>query len=232
MTSTEWPPRPEDASPSNILGGHCPQSWKQASYFIKRQVGLGKTTALVALSKRLLQERPTGRVLVLTPRALQFQFADRLYKGNTATLMVDRYRFRALLDEASGEDIWPRGTVILLSMDFARQPDINDSLAKAHWELVIVDEVPISGGLRVEALRRVSASADHIVLTMPTVPDFETLNRVTSEELLSERAFFKTFSTLFFERSPLFPDQDIAIVEWRRNQLVDEFGKLVHGSAT
>jgi ERCC4-related helicase len=194
---------------------------------LSAEVGLGKTTALVALSKRLLQEHPTARVLVLTPRALQLQFAERLYKESTTTLMVDRYRFRALLDEASGEDIWPRGAVILLSMDFARQPDINDSLTKARWELVIVDEVPISGDVRVEALRRISASADHIVLTMPAVPNFETLDTVTSEQLLSERAWLKTFSTLFFESSLIFPDQDIAVIDWRRNKLVDHSGKLL-----
>src|SRR5262249_8768526 len=85
---------------------------------LRAEVGLGKGTASVALAARLLRERPGARVLFITPAALRQQIAATCNLSNTPVLIVDRYRFRELLDSTSSPDIWPRGLVNVVSSDF------------------------------------------------------------------------------------------------------------------
>jgi hypothetical protein len=167
---------------------------------LRADVGLGKGAALVALSKRLLQERPAARVLILVPKAVQFQFAESLREEGVSALLVDRYQFRELLDATSQVEIWPRGVILVLSMDFAKQCDIRESLAITHWELVIADEAHMFTGTRGETLRRVEASAERVVLASATRPNFEWLVQ----------------------------GEDITVVDWRRDRLVDNEGKLLY----
>jgi hypothetical protein len=168
---------------------------------LRGDVGLGKSTALVALAKRLVQERPAARVLILVPAALRRQFAEMLRDAHTPTLLVDRYRFREMLDSTTAEELWPRGTVAVLSQDFVKQPDILESVAATHWDLVIADEAHGIKEARREALQRIGESAERIVLATATRPDFEP--------------------------SDAFPASDTTIVEWRRDRMFDHDGRLL-----
>lgn len=163
---------------------------------LRGDVGLGKSTALVALASRLLQEQPTARSLFLVPAALRLQFVDTLRKAGTPALLVDRYQFREMVDSAIDE-FWPRGAVAVLSREFARQVDILESLASIHWDLVVADEARSFTGASAELLRRVGAVAERLVLATASsipLPD--------------------GFST-----------EDAAVVQWHRDQLVDREGK-------
>lgn len=165
---------------------------------LRGDVGLGKSAALIALASRLLRERPIARVLILVPSALASHFAEKLQEAGTPNLFVDRYRFREMLDIATEGELWPRGMVAVLSRDFAKQPDIRDSLAKTSWELVIVDEAHSLGGARAEAIRLIGDSAERMVFATATPTEIRQLH--------------------------LFSAKDATIVEWRRDQVVNHDG--------
>ena len=164
---------------------------------LRGDAGVGKTAALAALAARELRERPTTRVLLLVPAALRFQFADMLGSAGTRALLVDRFQFREMLDSTTGSEFWPRGAVAVLSVDFAKQPDISSSLAGARWGLVIADEAHSLKGARAELLRRVAASADRIVLA--------TVSGMEAPEVL--------------------PVEETTVVTWQRDDLVGRDGK-------
>ncbi len=166
--------------------------------FLRADVGLGKGVTLVALANQLLRERPTARVLFVVSRvALAKQFEWVLQKENTLALLVDRYKFREMLDSASGGGIWPSGMVAVLTLDFAQQTDIRDSLAKTHWDLVIVDDERVLKVARAKVFRKILGSADRVILT--SGPTFKLPNA--------------------------FPAEDSTLVEWQRYQLVGCDGK-------
>jgi DEAD/DEAH box helicase/Helicase conserved C-terminal domain len=161
---------------------------------LRADVGLGKTSALVALAGRLLQERPMARALLLAPGGvLRMQFVERLRDAGVPTLAVDSYQYRKMLDSTTERDVWPGGVIAVLSAEYANQPDILESLASTHWNLIIVDEAHQFWGYRAETLRRITASAERVILASATLPEFEL---------------------------PL-PADDTTVVEWRRDQLID-----------
>ncbi|MFA6244704.1 MAG: DEAD/DEAH box helicase [Candidatus Hydrogenedentales bacterium] len=164
---------------------------------LRGEVGLGKSVALVALAGRLLRERPTSRVLLLVPAALRSMFMEMFHDACTPSLPVDRYVFRELLDAKTEGDLWPRGTVIVLSRDFAKQPDILDTLAEVHWDLLVVDEAhSFSGTQGKKALIRIAPSAERVLIATATDLDLPAL----------------------------FPMHATQVIEWRRDQVVDHNG--------
>jgi superfamily II DNA or RNA helicase len=166
---------------------------------LRGDVGLGKATTLAALAGRVLREQPTARVLFLVPAALRSQFVEMLRDAGTPTLLVDRYRFREMVDSTTGAEFWPSGVVAVLSLDFAKQPDIRDSLAETRWNLVIADEGHLIKGVRAGAFRKVGGSADRVILATATIRDGDPFDA--------------------------FPAEDVTVVEWRRDQVVDHDGK-------
>src|SRR6185369_16662474 len=105
--------------------------------FLRADVGVGKTTAVAGLVGRLLRERPRARALLLCPAALRVHWLEVLHNEGAPALLVDRYMFREMLESGGGGEVWPRGVAAVLSDDFAKQPDIRDSLVSARWDLVI-----------------------------------------------------------------------------------------------
>jgi hypothetical protein len=124
---------------------------------------------------------------------------EMLRDKGTQSVLVDRYKFREMLDASVGDELWPRGVVTVLSDDFAKQTDIRESLGSARWDMVIGDEAHRFAGVRAELLRRVVQAAERVVLaTMPGVGQPDTLSMA-----------------------------DTRIVDWRRDQLVDLGGKAL-----
>jgi hypothetical protein len=165
---------------------------------LRAEVGLGKSSALVALVSRLLRERPSARVLFLVAAAaLRTQFVEMLHEADVPTLSVDRYRYRELLDAAAGKEIWPAGAVVVLTREFARQEDVRGALT-TRWDLLVLDEAHQFGGaLAKELVRTVSQASERVVLTI--LPN---LNLPDA-----------------------FPEDDATVVQWRREQVVDHDGK-------
>lgn len=164
---------------------------------LRADVGFGKTHALLTLVSRLLKEEPTAKVLLLIPAAFRSQSVERLRDEGTPALLVDRYKFRELVDASPEREVWPQGLAVVLSDDFARKPDVMESLAGVQWDMVIADEAHRFTGARGELLSRVGATAKRVVLASAT-------GTTLPEALLGEEA---------------------TIVEWRSDQVVDHEGK-------
>ena len=174
---------------------------------LRADVGLGKSAALIAVSGRLLHDRPMARALYLVPAGLRLQIAERLREGGVPSLLVDRYRFREILDTSIGEDIWPRGTVFVLSLEFASQPDIRDSLTRTNWDLLIADEAHVFTGARAETLRRIGASAERLIFAAATHQ-----NITAGDDFDGNK-------------------DEATVVEWRTDQIVDHAGKKLFVTA-
>ncbi len=171
---------------------------------LRADVGLGKSTALLAVAMRLLQERPTARALYLVPgSALRAQFVHRLYDLRVPTLEVDRYRFRELLDASTGKDLWPSGMVVVMSREFARQEDVLESLMNAHWDLVLVDEAhQFRSGLSRDVAGVLSTSSERMILATAPLLDLP----------------------------DVFPNDESTVVAWNRNQIIGFDGKPLQTS--
>ena len=168
---------------------------------LEGSVGLGKSTAFVSLATRLLSERSTARILFLAPKALGLHFAEMLGGLNTPVVVVDRYRFREMLDSAKGTEIWPQGAVLVLSQDFAKLPDIRDSLAGTTWDAVIVDEAHKSSGAIAKVLRMIEPRAEKLVLAIATYQGQD------------------------IDISKIIPEKEKTIIKWRREEVVDHNGQ-------
>jgi hypothetical protein len=152
---------------------------------------------MAGLIGRVLRERPTARALLLCPAALRAQWLEVLREDGVPTMLIDRYKFREMLQTTGGGKIWQRGIVAILSDDFAKQADIRDSLSSTQWDLVIADEAHRFVKARAELLQQVSAVAERVVLA--------------------------TLPSMVFPG--VFPIEDATVVDWRLDELVDHDGK-------
>ena len=156
---------------------------------LRANAGLGKSSALIAVARQLLLDRPTARILFLTPNlAMQSWLVDRLRNIGISSLGVDRYRYREMLDATIGEGVWPQGVITVMSRNFAKHSDILESLAATNWDLVIADEAHGFTGADAEALREIGASAARILLAFAFLPEHHLFN--------------------------VFPAEDTTVVEW------------------
>jgi ERCC4-related helicase len=145
--------------------------------------GLGKGFVAQALAHGIVQADAAARVLVIAPRALTSAFAEGIAELTPVCRVdiVDRRRLREILSNETGE-VWPSGTVFVMSTDFAKRHDVLELLAATRWSLAIVDEVHSLEGLRRELVRRLVDHADRLLLLSATgepsaiaaaVPDLE-----------------------------------------------------------
>ncbi len=166
---------------------------------LRADVGLGKTTALVALASRFLVQQPSARVLFLAPGTLGAQFVEMLRTAGTDSMAVDRYRLRELLETSSEGELWPVGKPLVLGQDFAKQSDVLEWLVQTHWDLVIVDEGHRLTGRRGEAVKRIAASAERVVIAIRR--DLQLPERILTD--------------------------DVQVVDWRREEFVGRDGALL-----
>jgi hypothetical protein len=162
--------------------------------------GSGKSTALIATAQRLLSEDPGSRLLILALASHGAQMGERLRSLAVPVLLVDRYRFRELKDVIPDGPVWPKGMVVILSLDFAKQPDIRASLVAVPWEMIIVDYGPLTGA-RAEVIKILGASADRVIIA--------TDSRIRGDDL--------------FSRS------EATAVQWRREDFIDQAGRPLAG---
>jgi ATP-dependent helicase HepA len=106
--------------------------------------GLGKGFATAAVVSHAFASRQASRILVLCPSALVAQWHEAIWHGNPdiPVLAVDRRKFRELeAGRTEADSPWPASSVVVLSIDLAKQADVLNSLASVTWDLLVVDEV-------------------------------------------------------------------------------------------
>ncbi|KXB97076.1 MAG: hypothetical protein AA908_08490, partial [Chlorobi bacterium NICIL-2] len=99
--------------------------------------GLGKTIMAGLVIKELKARTAVHRVLLVVPAHLQDQWQREMNEWFREDFVPMR---RDLLATLSSADFFTRNPQILLSIDFARRPDVRDILSRQSWDLVIFDE--------------------------------------------------------------------------------------------
>lgn len=99
--------------------------------------GLGKTIMAGLVLKELKVRGAVRRTLLVVPAHLQDQWQREMRDWFREDFVPLR---RELLQNLYAADFFDRNVQVLVSMDFARQPDVRDLLARQSWDLLIVDE--------------------------------------------------------------------------------------------
>jgi len=99
--------------------------------------GAGKTIMAGLLLKELKYRRTIERILIIVPPALVGNWKEELFEkfGEIFTEVT-----REIISSSYGMNIWEQGNQFIVSMDFAKQDDVLDTLKEAHWDIVVVDE--------------------------------------------------------------------------------------------
>lgn len=148
-------------------------------HLLKSDIGLGMSLMLAHLIRDTVETTANARILVLVSKYLELQVADMLDEVGVPVEVVDRFRYRVLQDAATGENsVWRVDAVNLLSIDFAKQEDITQSICSVPWTLLVVEDAYLLRGQREQVVRQiVEASPDmRVVLTTTigaqAVPEF------------------------------------------------------------
>lgn len=132
VTQVDLLPHQVDAVYRHIL----PQP--QVRFLLADDPGLGKTIMAGLVLKELKARELVRRTLIIVPAHLQDQWQREMQEWFREDFTVlNRGIVKGML---AMEDFLERNPQILVSMDFARQEEIRDRLARIHWDLVIVDE--------------------------------------------------------------------------------------------
>lgn len=140
------------------------------------EVGLGKTIEAGMILARQLATGRSGRVLVLVPDTLVYQwFVELLRRFNLAFAIFDEDRCEAI--EQSGDGRNPFEDEQLVIADFAfleHHPKRAAQLRDAAWDLVVVDEAhhlewsPEGASPRYELAQALAASSPGVILLTAT----------------------------------------------------------------
>ncbi len=106
-------------------------------FLLADDAGAGKTIMAGLLLKELKLRGLVSRTLIVVPANLMFQWQRELHE-----------RFRERFEVIRGEDLrnaygvnpWQDKSQVITSIDWAKREDVSESLQRAYWDLVIVDE--------------------------------------------------------------------------------------------
>jgi superfamily II DNA or RNA helicase len=106
-------------------------------FLLADDAGAGKTIMAGLLLRELKLRGLVERTLVVAPANLSFQWQRELSDRFHESFMILR---GTDLRNAYGTSPWHERNQIIVSMDLAKREDVRASLARARWDLVIVDE--------------------------------------------------------------------------------------------
>jgi len=139
--------------------------------FIADEIGLGKTITAIAAAKRLWDLGLARRVLILVPRVLVRQWLLELDRFGLKPQRIERVNFNRF---AGGG--FPEGFYVA-SMDLVKRKRYASIIAKAPWDLVIVDEAhriskPKEGKetLRYRIVEKLAAERGRSLLLLSATP--------------------------------------------------------------
>lgn len=138
-------------------------------------VGLGKTVQAGIIIAELFARREACRALVLVPAGLRDQWARELRsRFRLEADVVDAAALRAIavsLPRTVNPWLVPR--VAVVSIDFAKRPEVRVGLHEAGWDLVVIDEAHAVGAdsERHRAADQLCGRAARVVLITATPHD-------------------------------------------------------------
>ncbi|MGB9807466.1 MAG: helicase-related protein [Thermosulfidibacteraceae bacterium] len=106
-------------------------------FLIADDPGAGKTIMAGLILKELKLRKLAKKILIVVPGHLKDQWRRELKeKFDESFDVVDRNTFNSTY----GENPWEKYNQVIISMDFAKQDGILQTLNSVRWDLVIVDE--------------------------------------------------------------------------------------------
>jgi ATP-dependent helicase HepA len=106
------------------------------------EVGLGKTIEAGLIIHQQLQTGRAGRVLILVPENLQYQWLVEMRRRfNLNAALFDLERTAALRESDAGQNPFETEQIVLMSQELlVDHPDLAEAAAAAGWDLLVVDE--------------------------------------------------------------------------------------------
>jgi superfamily II DNA or RNA helicase len=187
--------------------------------------GSGKGFAAAAICTHAWSTGQAKRILILTPPALVDQWHYMIQRGHSEipVVVIDRRRLRELeAGVEAGELPWPRSSVVIMSLDFAKQQDVAKSLTMARWDLLVIDEahhLTRQSQRRELALNLVDGCLDARVLLLRTVGPVSEDDLNPKHDRLMVNANVTVWSRESVrdrEGNPLLPDVQIQWVTHQR----------------
>lgn len=136
------------------------------------EVGLGKTIQAILIATELSVRGLARRVLVLTPAALREQWAEELRdRFGLAAEVFDHVSLAAMLQRLPvGVNPWNTAPCIVSSIDLAKRPEVRQSIDRAAFDLLIVDEAHhlTPGSARAHLVEDLALRTPFVVLVTAT----------------------------------------------------------------
>ncbi len=106
------------------------------------EVGLGKTIEASLVIARSIASGRVGRVLILVPEALVYQwFVELLRRFNLSFSIFDAERVESIELENDGRNPFQDEQLVITDLPFVlSKPGLADQLAHAGWDMLVVDE--------------------------------------------------------------------------------------------
>jgi superfamily II DNA or RNA helicase len=141
--------------------------------------GAGKTIMAGLLIKELRLREAVERVLILCPAPLTIQWQDELQRwfGESFDIIF------SAVDQQQLTNPWQRLSLVIASIDYAKQEDVRERVWQQRWDLVIIDEAhkcsaftkaqagrsdEVAETRRYQLAKRLTAEAGHVVLLTAT----------------------------------------------------------------
>lgn len=162
-------------------------------FLLADDAGAGKTIMAGLLLRELKLRGLVERTLIVAPANLCFQWqrelADRFHERFEVVRGID-------LRSAYGTNPWQDRPQVVTSIDWAKRDEVEESLARANWELVIVDEAHRMSARDAEHKTEryrlgelLSERADHFVLLTATPHKGDAENFALFLQLLDRDAY-------------------------------------------
>ncbi|HEX6590602.1 MAG TPA: RNA polymerase-associated protein RapA [Moraxellaceae bacterium] len=106
------------------------------------EVGLGKTIEAGLIIHQQLQTGRAGRVLILVPENLQYQWLVEMRRRfNLNAALFDLERTAAIREADADQNPFETEQIVLLAQELlVDHPDLADAALEAGWDLLVVDE--------------------------------------------------------------------------------------------
>jgi superfamily II DNA or RNA helicase len=136
------------------------------------EVGLGKTIQAILVATELGLRGLARRVLVLTPAALREQWAEEMRdRFGLAAEVFDHVSLAAMLQRLPvGVNPWNTAPCIVSSIDLVKRPEVRQSIDRAAFDLLIIDEAHhlTPGSARAHLVEDLALRTPFVVLVTAT----------------------------------------------------------------
>ena len=161
-----------DLVPHQLYIAHEVASRQAPRVLLADEVGLGKTIEAGLIMHRLLLSERVGRVLVVVPEALLYQWlVEMLRRFNLRFSILDDARFQ----ESGEENPFQGEQRVLCSLEFlVGSPAVARAALQGDWDLLVVDEAhhlswsPEGASLEYELVEALAGSTPGVLLLTAT----------------------------------------------------------------